>query len=146
MGLIADTPAQRVEQLIAVTERLTALIAGETALIQRRAPLNDVEGAEKQRLANAYRLELARIKQDPELIRDAPAALLERLKDETDRLHRALERHEIELGAVKLVAEGLVQAMAEDVARQRQGPQTYGSRGGLAPSAAPASTLLDRSA
>lgn len=146
MALIADTPAERVDQLILITSRLAALIAAETALIQQRAPLDEAQAGEKQRLANAYRLELARIKQAPDLVGDAPAALLARLKDETAKLHTALGRHEVALGAVKLVAEGLVQAMAEDVARQHRGQQNYGASGALAPAAGPASTLLDRSA
>ena len=62
MALIADDAAHRVEQLLLMTERLAALAAEDTRLIQERLPLSD--GEEKNRLANAYRLELARIKQD----------------------------------------------------------------------------------
>lgn len=70
---------------------------------------------------NAYRLELARVKQEPSLIDPAPPALLVQLRAKTVRLHEALAAHEIALGAVKLITEGLVQAMAEEVARQRAG-------------------------
>ena len=77
MALIADDYRDRAEQLLVITERLTALIAKETALIKARLPPRDgAEGDEKNRLANAYRLELARIKQEPALIEGArhPAA------------------------------------------------------------------------
>jgi hypothetical protein len=146
MALIAEDGADRAAQLLLITERLTALIAAETARIQaRQPPLDGAEGEEKNRLANAYRLELARIKQDPSLIEGAPRALVETLKTKTATLHAALADHEIALGAVKIVAEGLVHAMAEEVARQRNGARGYGARGEFA-AAQPSAAVLDKSA
>src|SRR5262245_15733048 len=121
MALIADNAADRAEQLILLTDRLAALIEEETARIDAREPSAPPEAAaEKERLANAYRLELARIKQDRALIDAAPKPLLAQLRLNTERLQAALAAHDIALGAVKFVAEGLVQAMAEEVHRQRQ--------------------------
>ncbi len=147
MALIADDPQDRAEQLLLLSERLMTLCEEETRRIQAREP--PIDGAladEKNRLANAYRLELARIKQDPALIAAAPPALLSKLKQDTLRLQHALDAHEIALGAVKLVAEGLVQAMAEEVARQRGGGQTYGATGGVSRPSGPIPVTLDRSA
>jgi hypothetical protein len=147
MALIADNPKDRVEQLLLITERLTALAAEETRRIDaREAPLAGAEADEKQRLANAYRLELARIKQEPALIDGAPPTLLSKLRESTVALNDVLAEHELALAAVKLVTEGLVQAMAEEVVRQRGGDAAYGAKGervapnGLGPA------VLDRNA
>jgi hypothetical protein len=77
MALIADDAADRAQQMLLVTERLTAIVLEETRRIDaREAPLGGAEAEEKQRLANAYRLELARIKLDRGLIDAAPPGLL----------------------------------------------------------------------
>lgn len=147
MALIADDAADRAEQLILLSERLCELIAEETRLIEAREP--PLEGAlaeEKTRLANAYRLELARIKQDRALLDGAPAALLSKLKRQTVVLQETMAAHEIALGAVKLVAEGLAQAMAEEVARQRGGARNYGAGGAVEQGTAAISVALDRKA
>lgn len=147
MALIADSPADRAEQLVLLTERLAALVVEETARIEARAPTAPPAlVAEKERLANAYRLELARIRDDRSLIAGAPAALLDQLKENTRRLQDALSAHEIALGAVKIVAEGLVQAMAEEIGRQRAQARPYAADGTRAPSAGPQPVTLDKSA
>lgn len=147
MALIADSPADRAEQLVILTERLAVLVREETARIAAReatAPPDRV--TEKERLANAYRLELARIKDDRSLIDSAPQKLLDQLKTNTLDLHEALAAHETALGAVKIVAEGLVQAMAEEINRQRTQARVYGANGAHAPSAGPQPVALDKSA
>lgn len=147
MALIADDAADRADQLLLLTERLTGLIDEETRRIDAREPPSDWPGSdEKTRLVNAYRLELARINQDRSLLADAPPDLLARLKTETAKLHEALAAHEIALAAVKLVAEGLVQAMAEEISRQRGGAGAYGATGDMAASHGPSPVALDRTA
>ena len=146
MALIADDAAHRVEQLLLMTERLAALAAEDTRRIEARQPLVEAETDEKNRLANAYRLELARIKQDHALIQAAPAALLDRLRQSTIALHKTLDAHELALNAVKVVSEGLVHAMAEEVVRQRGSGASYSAKGSLDTHAGPSPTVLDRSA
>ena len=147
MALIADDARDRAEQLTLLTERLTGLILEDTRRIEAREPLLEgAEGEEKNRLANAYRLELARIKQDPALINTAPAPLLAVLKTKTAILQAALERHDLALGAVKLVAEGLVEALAQETVRQRTGQRGYGATGGVDTAGSPCPAVLDRSA
>jgi hypothetical protein len=147
MALLADDAKDRAEQLLLITERLTALVELETQRMEaRQPPLDGVEAEEKTRLANAYRLELARVKQDRSLIEGAPPPLLAQLRQSTVILHEKLAAHETALNAVKIVSEGLVQAMAEEVVRQRGGDAHYGANGervapnGLGPA------VLDRSA
>jgi hypothetical protein len=147
MALLADDARDRVEQLLLISERLTALIDAETRRIEaRQPPLDGEEGEEKTRLANAYRLELARVKQDRSLIEGAPPALLAQLRQSTAELHEKLAAHETALNAVKLVAEGLVHAMAEEVVRQRGGDANYGASGELVAPNGLGPAVLDRSA
>ena len=147
MALIANDAKDRAEQLLLITERLMALIDAETQRIEaRQPPLEGAEVEEKTRLANAYRLELARVKQDRSLIEGAPPALLAQLRQSTLALHEKLAAHELALDAVKLVAEGLVQAMAEEVVRQRGGDAHYGAKGELVAPNGLGPAVLDRSA
>ncbi len=147
MALIADDATHRAEQLLLVSDRLAALIAEDTRRIEAREPLLEgPQAEEKNRLANAYRLELARIKQDPALIEAAPPALLARLKQQTLTLQEALSAHDLALHAVKLISEGLVHAMAEEVVRQRGGGASYGASGNLENPTGPSPAILDRSA
>lgn len=147
MALIADNPTDRAEQLLLLTERLTELVVEETRRIDaREAPLEGALADEKQRLANAYRLELARVKDDKSLLEGAPAPLLAKLRERTALLQEMLSVHEIALSAVKLISEGMVQAMAEEVTRQRGGEAQYGAHGGLNNPAGPRPAVLDRQA
>lgn len=147
MALIAEDAADRAEQMLLLTQRLTDLIQEETRRIDaRQPPLDGGTADEKNRLANAYRLELARIKQDRELIAAAPPALLAELKAATAHMQDVLAAHETSLGAVKIIAEGLVQAMAEEVVRQRTDGRGYGAQGALDAPSGPAPAVLDRNA
>jgi hypothetical protein len=147
MALLADDAKDRAEQLVMVTERLTVLVAEDTRQMEARLPpLDGAEGDEKARLANTYRLELARIKHDRSLVEGAPPAILSRLRETTVALNQVLAAHELALGAIKLVSEGLVRAMAEEVSRQRTGEANYGSTGGRAAAVSPTPTVIDRSA
>ena len=147
MALIADGAADRADQLLLLTERLAALVAEETRRIEaREPPLSGAEADEKNRLANAYRLELARLKQEPGLLAGAPEAVLAQLRGRTVELQNALATHEISLNAVKLIAEGLVEAMAQEVVRQRGGGAVYGAGGVVDAPSGPIPAVLDRSA
>jgi hypothetical protein len=147
MALIADDAKDRAEQLLLITTRLTALITEETRRIEaREAPLAGADADEKTRLANAYRLELARIKQNHGLIEGAAPETLTRLRQSTVALHETLDAHELALNAVKLVSEGLVQAMAEEVVRQRGDGVNYGASGELVAPGGLGPAVLDRTA
>jgi hypothetical protein len=147
MALIADNAADRAEQLLMATERLTELVIEETRRIDAREPPLDGDLAEeKQRLANAYRLELARIKDDKTLIEPAGPDLLAKLRQRTAHLQDMLAKHEMALSAVKAVTEGLVHAMAEEVARQHGGDAQYGAQGNLTAPTGPRPAVLDRQA
>jgi vacuolar-type H+-ATPase subunit F/Vma7 len=147
MALLANDGKDRAEQLLLLTDRLIEYIAEETRRIDaREPPLEGAAADEKNRMANAYRLELARIKQDRTLLEGAPQTVLDQLKKRTTALHEHLAQHEMALGAVKLITEGLVQAMAEEIARQRGGAAGYGAQGTPQAPVGPIPTIIDRSA
>ena len=147
MALLANSAEDRAEQLLIITNRLTALIGEEHRRMEaRQPPLEGAEADERNRLANAYRLELSRIKLEPALLDGAPPALLTKLRAATAHFQQALLAHETALGALKTVSEGLVQAMAEEVTRQRGGASHYGAQGALAAQSGPKPALFDRNA
>ena len=75
-----------------------------------------------------------------------PPELLKRLRERTVTLHETLAQHEKALNAVKIVTEGLVQAMAEEVVRQRGGDTSYGASGERVAPGGLGPAVLDRSA
>jgi hypothetical protein len=127
MTTLAGDPAQRVEQLIQLTERLTKFLKAELKAFEARRPQDAAaNSAETQRLANLYRHESARIRADPSLIAGAPANLRRRLIEATTAFDEVLARHGRALYAAKTITEGLVRAIAEEVAQQRRRVSAYG--------------------
>lgn len=127
------SPDERVEQMTALTARLTGLLADEAAAFEaRRAHETAGLGEETARLANLYRHESARIKADPSLIAGAAATTRNKLIQATEAFEAVLARHGRALAAAKTVTEGLVRAIAEEVAatRRARSPYTADARAG----------------
>jgi hypothetical protein len=121
---------ERVEQLIILTERLTTLVAEQAKAFEKRRP-HDAAGyvEETSRLANLYRHESARVRANPGLISAAAAPQRLRLRRATEAFDAVLARQARAVGAVKTVTEGLVRAIAEEIAGQRQKGVSYGAGG-----------------
>jgi hypothetical protein len=135
MALSAADADDRIEQLLVLTARLTDLLAAETRAFEARRPQDAaVSSEETQRLANIYRHEAARIRAEPSLISPAKPEARSRLVAATRSFEAVLSRHGRALAAAKFVTEGLVQAIASEVAQARGGPPGYG------PGARPAQT------
>lgn len=132
--LAARDPAERVELLIRLTERLTALLNRETELFQARRPqaAQDFQ-PEKAELATLYRRETARIAKEPSLVAPAPAPRRAVLAAVTRAFHEALAANQRAGEALRVISEGIVRAVAEEVARLRGGAPTYGAPGHGAP-------------
>jgi hypothetical protein len=127
MALAAQDATDRVDQLIILTERLTALLAEESRAFESRRPQDAAPHIEEtQRLANLYRHESARVRANPGLVAGAPAAQRLRLLKATEAFDSVLARHARALEAAKTVTEGLVRAIAEEVAGQRTAVCAYG--------------------
>ena len=147
MNAMPEDAAERVDQLILLTERLTALVAEQARAFETRRPQDAVIHVEETgRLANLYRHESARIRGNPGLISAAPLRQRQRLRRATEAFDAVLARQARAVGAVKTVTEGLVRAIAEEVAAQRHKGSTYGAGGVQAPTAAATAITLNKRA
>jgi hypothetical protein len=145
MALAARDAKDRVDQLIGIAETLTQFAQAECAAIKaRKVPTPGGAQEDMIRMANAFRMEMGHIDADPSLIAAAPKADLARLRRACADLETATAAHRDALEALKQVSEGLMQAMAEEVARQRGSGASYGANGALAASATPAIALDKR--
>ena len=145
MSLDAAEPQERVDQLIALTVRLTGMMRRESEAFEAHRPQDALAGAEETgRLANLYRHESMRIRKEPNLISGAPLAQRRKLIEATQQFDEALARHGRAVAAAKTVTEGLVRAIAEEVASQRAVGAGYGHEGRPQAASATAVTLNRR--
>jgi hypothetical protein len=127
MSLNTEDAGVRVDQLILLTERLTELIALEAQAFEQRRPQDAARHLdETSRLANLYRHESGRVRADPTLVGAAPLAQRMKLIRATEAFDAVLARQGRALEAAKTVTEGLVRAIAEEVATQRGEAAGYG--------------------
>ena len=146
MALSAETAGDRVEQLILLTERLTELVALEAQAFENRRPQDAAAHVgETSRLANVYRHESARVRANPDMVATASLAQRTRLIRATEAFDAVLARQGRALEAAKTVTEGLVRAIAEEVANQRQKGVSYDA-GGIAPTAGATAITLNQRA
>lgn len=120
-------PAAHVEQLIALTEKLSGLLADQAKAFEARRPQDaHAQTEETSRLANLYRQESQRVQANPKVFQAAPAALRAKLVRATEAFDAVIARHGRALHAAKTVTEGLVHAIAAEVAAQRSVGAAYG--------------------
>lgn len=130
MSFAAADSQDRAQQLLAAMRRLTSLARTEAeALEARRLDASSADFAEKERLAHAYRLEVAQVKANPSLLAGLSVSLREELKRASLELETTLEAHAIALAAAREVTEGLVKAIAGEIASVRSAPAGYGRTG-----------------
>ncbi len=124
---MTDHAERNVEQLIALTEKITALMAADAADFEARRPLAAAQRVTATaELANLYRHESARVKAEPELIAGASPEARRKLKLASEAFEAVLARHARAIEAAKTVTEGVVRAIAEEVARTRSAGTGYG--------------------
>ncbi|NBB15007.1 flagellar basal body protein [Caulobacter sp. SLTY] len=146
MALDARDAAERVDQLIILTERLTNLIADQASAFERRRPQEAAGQLEEtSRLANLYRHESARVRSQPALIEGATLERRVALMRATEAFDAVLARQGRALEAARTVTEGLVKAIAEEVVSQRSSGTGYGP-GATAVAGDARSVTLNRSA
>jgi hypothetical protein len=137
--------AERVDQLIVLTERLTGLVAEQAKCFESRRPQDAAAYVEEVgRLANVYRHESARVRANPALISGLAPAQRSRLVRATEAFDAVLARQSRAVAAAKFVTEGLVRAIAEEIGAQRQKGATYGANATTGPATATAITLNKR--
>lgn len=132
--LAAANGAERAEALLKLTERLTTLIREETRLFRERRPHEAIGlQEEKSELANIYRAEVARARQEPGRFAGASEQAKALLRQATEAFHVALDENGHMVSAMKRITEGVVKAIADEAARQRSAGGSYGP--GAAPQA-----------
>lgn len=125
--LAADTPDMLARELTRLTERLTGLLQRETQLFEARRPLEtEAFQGEKSRLASLYRREIASVKADPSRLEGADADTKATLKSATERFTEALAANGRAVDALRVLTEGVVKAVADEAAKQRDTLSGYG--------------------
>jgi hypothetical protein len=118
------------EAIVALTDKLTGLLAQQARAFEQHRPQDAArELAEISRLTNIYRTASAHVRSQPKMVEAAPEALRTRLLRATEAFDAVLQRQGRALGASKTVTEGLVKAIAEEIASKRGGGQAYGPGG-----------------
>jgi hypothetical protein len=137
---------QRILDLIALTERLTDLLADQASAFEARRPQDAARNMEETtRLANTYRREAEKVREDQTGLIDAPMELRVKLARATEAFDAVLARQGRALTAAKTITEGLVHAIAHEVAFQRTRGAAYGPTGTTAvPQAVTAVTVNQR--
>lgn len=130
MAIAARDTEDRLDQLIGVTQRLTELMVTETeALKARKLDASSTDWQEKERLAHTYRMEMMDLAKNGDVLLQVPAGLRKTLFEATRRFQEVLVDHDKALTAMREISEGLVEAIAREVATETSGPRGYGSRG-----------------
>ncbi len=128
------TGGTRISRLIGLVDGLARTVAGGTELLSCRRPRSLADTlAENERLAAAYEREIKAIKADPAWLRAADPGDKDQLKAAVERLDGVMAEHARQLVAVKSIAEGIIQAVAEEVQRKRQPATGYGRNALLGP-------------
>lgn len=124
-----NTPeaTERVNQLISMTERLTDLISAECRAFESHRPQDvAVTIEETSKLANVYRHESGKVRQNPGLVEAAPLERRQALMRATEAFDAVLARHGRALQAAKIVTEGIVKSVADETVARRNTGAGYG--------------------
>lgn len=122
-----DITRRTLEAMLEVTERLTALLAEQVQAFETHRP-HDVakDLPEVTKLANLYRAGSEGLRSQPQLLRGVDPALRQRLIRATEAFEAVLDRQGRALTASKTVTEGVVRAIADEIAARRSVGRGYG--------------------
>ena len=125
--MTAAQPTISLEAMVDLTQRLTDLLADQARAFEEHRP-HDAAATlpEITSLTNAYRAASAQIRAQPNLVQAAPVALRRRLVRATEAFEAVLERQGRALAASKTITEGLVKAIADEIASRRNVGRAYG--------------------
>jgi hypothetical protein len=140
----ADLSDLGLDAMLALTERLTALLADQARAFEQHRPQDAAASMpEVTRLANLYRAGSAKARLEHGALTEADPALRQRLLSATEAFEAVLDRQGRALAASKVITEGLVKAIADEIAAKRAQHAGYGPKSGLN-TAATAITLNQR--
>jgi hypothetical protein len=124
------TASANARRLIALTDRLSDRLEGETLAFAERRPGDVVASLpETQELTNQYRRESAQLKASPGMVASAPIAERKVLIQATQRFEAVLAKHARAVEAARSISEGLVRTIAAEVAGARAMGTGYGASG-----------------
>ena len=116
-----------------VISRLCTILKTENALLDDNKPQSFSESlAEKTRLVAIYNQQMSLIKQDLETYKRFPKADIESLKQTSEIFYTVLDSHFRKLSTVKTVTEGLVKAVADEIAKKKAPPSVYNALASVA--------------
>lgn len=126
----AEIAALRVRHLTRLTRDLTARLERETEAMRAHRPQDLADGmAETQEMANLYRRDSAQVKANPGLLASAPETDRRALIQATETFEAVLAEHALTVEAARNISEGLVRAIAAEVAGARAQGVGYGASG-----------------
>jgi len=118
------TDPRKVEKLLALTERLIEALHDDIAALERGRPREmRSHTAEVQQLLALYTREANAL--GMAAIKTLPKAAHDRLTEATARFRETLAVHNRVLTRVKACTEGMIKAIAEDVAKKRAQQRPY---------------------
>ncbi|HWF78109.1 MAG TPA: flagellar basal body protein [Caulobacteraceae bacterium] len=124
-----EPPFPGLEDMAALTEQLTQLLADQARAFEQHRPQDAAAGLpEVTRLTADYRNGSAHVRANPQLLQAATPQLRARLLRATEAFDAVLQRQGRALAASKTVTEGLVKAVAEEIAAHRNVGQAYGPK------------------
>ena len=123
--------APLLEDVLDVTQRLTALLEREVELLKSLKP-QDIRELQKPKadLSATYERLIRELREKSSLLAQADPKLKERVRQVTVRFQMALAENERSIRAVKTVSERLMRAVVAAVAERKSGTPAY-SRAGL---------------
>ncbi len=125
--LIQDS--ERIERMIALAERLVAVLENDIVALKSGNPAALASAdADVQKLTVQYGREAQNF--DPRIAQAAPPGLRTRFMTITAKFREVLQLHTRLLARVKNASEGMVKAIAEEVNRMNQPTRTYSARPG----------------
>jgi hypothetical protein len=118
------TDPRKIEKLLALTERLIEALHDDIAALERGRPREmRSHTPEVQQLLALYTREANAL--GAAAIKTLPKNALDKLTDVTSTFREALALHNRVLTRVKSCTEGMIKAIAEDVARKRAQQRPY---------------------
>ncbi|HTX49701.1 MAG TPA: flagellar basal body protein [Caulobacteraceae bacterium] len=133
---MSESLDRTLEAMLEVTERLTALLAHQATAFEAHRPQDAAaEMPEVSRLAGVYRAGSEGLRAQPALLKGVDPALRQRLVRATETFEAVLDRQGRALTASKTVTEGVVKAIADEIAARRNIGQAYGPGAARKPSA-----------
>jgi len=122
-----QTDLKALETMLELTKRLTELLARQAQAFEQHRPQDAAAGLpEIIRLTNLYRAGSAGVRAAPAMLKNAPSDLRAKLLQTTEAFEAALDRQGRALAASKTITEGVVRAVADEIAARRGVGQAYG--------------------